>query len=68
MVGQWVVVFFRFKWLKNVDNFDASSVSEKSPIGYILNFDLKYPVELHLLYNDYQLAPERLEIPYGMLS
>ena len=24
-----------FKWLKNVDNFDVNSVSEKSPIGYI---------------------------------
>ena len=31
-----------FKWLKNVDNFDVNSVSEKSPIGYILNVDLKY--------------------------
>ena len=26
----------RFKWLKNVDNFDVNSISEKSPIGYIL--------------------------------
>ena len=25
-----------FKWLKNVDNFDANSISEKSSIGYIL--------------------------------
>ena len=25
-----------FKWLKNVDNFDVKSISEKSPIGYIL--------------------------------
>ena len=23
-----------FKWLKNVDEFDLMSVSEKSPIGY----------------------------------
>ena len=23
----------RFKWLKNVDNFDVNSISEKSPIG-----------------------------------
>ena len=31
-----------FKWLKNVDNFDVNSCSEKSPIGYILEVDLEY--------------------------
>ena len=50
-----------FKWLKNVDNFDVNSVSEKSPIGYILEVDLKYPNELHVLHNDYPLAPENLQ-------
>ena len=34
-----------FKWLKNVDNFDVNSISENSPIGYILEVDLKYPEE-----------------------
>ena len=57
-----------FKWLKNVDNFDVNSVSEKSPIGYILNVDLKYSDELHVLHNDYPLAPEKLAISYDMLS
>ena len=38
-----------FKWLKNVDNFDINSISEKSPIGYILEVDLEYPEEL--MYN-----------------
>ena len=33
----------RFKWLKNVDNFDVSSISEKCSIGYILEADLEYP-------------------------
>ena len=50
------------------DNFDANSISEKSPIGYILEVDLKYPEKLHLLHNDYSLAPEKLAIPYDMLS
>ena len=36
-----------FKWLKNVDNFDVSSISEKGLIGYILKFDLEYPNKLH---------------------
>ena len=57
-----------FKWLKNVDKFDVNSISEKSPIGYVLEVDLKYPDELHALHNDYPLAPEKLAIPYDMLS
>ena len=58
----------RFKCLKNVDRFDVNSISEKSPIGYILEVDLEYPEELYLLHNDYPLAPEKLAIAYGMLS
>ena len=57
-----------FKWLKNADNFDINSVSEKGPIGYILSVDLEYPDELHVLHNDYPLAPEKLAIPYNMFS
>ena len=48
--------------------FDINSVSEKSLIGYILEVDLKYPDDLHVLHNDYPLAPEKLAIPYDMLS
>ena len=57
-----------FKWLKNVDNFHVNSVSEESPIGYILKVDLKYPEKLHVLHNDYPLAPEKLAITYAPLS
>ena len=60
--------YVRFKWLENADNFDVNSISKKSPIGYILKVDLEYPDELHILYNDYPLAPEKLAIPYDMLS
>ena len=35
--------FDEFKWLKNVDNFDINSKSEKSQIGSILKVDLEYP-------------------------
>ena len=56
------------KCLKNVDNFDVISISEKSPIAYIVKIDLEYPEELHVLHNDYPLAPEKLAIPYDMLS
>ena len=57
-----------FKWLKNVDGFDVSSISKISPIGYILEADLEYPDELHALHNDYQLVPENLAISYNMQS
>ena len=57
-----------FKWLKNVDGFDVNSISEKSPIGYILEVDLEYPDELHELHNDYPLAPEKLAVSGDMLS
>ena len=56
-----------FKWLKNVDNFDVNSVSENKPVGYILEVDLKYLDELHVLHNDYPLAPEKLAVPHDML-
>ena len=58
----------RFEWLKNVDNFDVNSISEKSPIGYILEVDLENPDKLHVLHNRYLLAPEKLAIFYDMLS
>ena len=32
-----------FKWLKKADNFYVNSISENSPIGYILEVDLEYP-------------------------
>ena len=47
-----------FNWLKNIDEFDVLSISEKSLIGYFLEVDLKYPDELHELHNDYPSAPQ----------
>ena len=55
-----------FQWLKNADGFDVNSISEKSPIEYILEIDLKYPGKLHVLHNDYPLAPKKLAISYDM--
>ena len=62
------LLYGRFKWLKNVDNFDVNSVSEKSPVGYILEVHLEYPHKLHVIHNGYPLAPEKLGITYDMLS
>ena len=57
-----------FKRLKNVDGFDLNSVSEKSPLTYILEVDLEYLEKLHVLNNVYPLAPEKLAITYEILS
>ena len=51
-----------FNWLKNVDEFDVMSVSEKSPIGYFIEADLEYSDKLHELHNDYPLSPEKLAV------
>ena len=58
----------RFKLLKNVDKFDVNSISKDNPVGYILEADLKYPDDVHVLHNDYPLAAEKLAISYDMLS
>ena len=57
-----------FKWLKSVGSFDVNSINEKNLVGYITEVDLEYPEELHELHNAYPLAPEKLAIPYDMLS
>ena len=57
-----------FRWLKKADGLDINSISKKSPLGYILELDLEYLDELHVLHNDYPLAAEKLAIPYNMLS
>ena len=58
----------KFRQLKNADNFDVNSISEKNPTEYIVKVDLEYPDELDVLHNNYPLAPEKLAIPYNMLS
>ena len=62
--------YSRFKWLnqKEISKFCLNSIIENSSVGYILEVDLEYPSELHELHNDYQLAPEKLEISQSMLS
>ena len=41
--------YCKFKWLKNIDEFDVMSISEKSLIRYFLEVYLKYSNELHEL-------------------
>ena len=54
--------------VKNVNEINVISISEKSPIGYFLEVDLKYSDKLHELHNDYPLAPDKLAVSSDMLS
>ena len=60
--------YCEFKWLKNIDKFDVTSVSENSSIDYVPKVNLEYPDELHYIHNDFPLAPEKLTISYDTLS
>ena len=65
MVGQWLDIYLsygRFNWLKNVDNFDVNSIMKKVDIGYILEIDLEYSDELHVLQKNYPLDPRNFAI------
>jgi len=51
-----------------IRSFDVSTVSADSPVGFVLEVDLKYPLGLHEWHNAYPLAPEHVEIVDDMIS
>ena len=55
---------------KQIDpkNFKLYKYSINSTRGCLLEVDLKYPKELRELYNDYPLAPDKIEIKKDMMS
>ena len=59
---------FTFLTKKEISQFCLNSVSENSPIGYIVEVDLEYCKKLHDSHRDYPLAPEKLKISSNMLS
>ena len=59
---------FKFLSPEEINSFDLDSIPENSLVGYILEVDLKYCVELHNLHNDYPFCPKKIEVEYDMLS
>ena len=52
-----------FKWKTDFEDFEVMTIADDADIGYILEVDLGYPEELHDLYSDYPLAPEKKKSP-----
>ena len=59
---------FKFLSTKEIEQFDMSKTAATDDVGLILEVDLKYPVPLHELHNDYPLAAEKIKITHDMLS
>ena len=59
---------FKFLTREEINNFDLDSISENSPIGYILEADLEHCKKLHNLHSNYPLCPEKIELSYDMSS
>ena len=53
---------------EEIDDFNFNLVSKNSDEGYILEVDLEYPDDLHVLHNDYPLAPEKIKMNSDMPS
>ena len=59
-----------FKWMteKQINKINLATYKEDSKKGLILEVDLEYPRELHDLYNEYPLGPEKVKVTENKLS
>ena len=59
-----------FKWVRNINEIEQKimRIKSNSSTGYILEVDLECPKKLHDMFNDYPLAPEKIDIPKKWLS
>ena len=62
--------YTNFKWVNNVNEIEQKlmRIKSNSSTGYILEVDLECPKELHDMFNDYPLAPEKINIQKEWLS
>ena len=54
--------YFKFLSRKKIKKIDMSKTAAINHVGFILEVDLKYPVHLHELHNNYPLAAEKIKI------
>lgn len=54
-----------FKWVENINDFNIDSISETSDIGYILEVDLDYPIDIHDAHNDLPFCAKNQLPPQG---
>ena len=52
-----------FECVENLKNIDVLNVADDSSIGYILEVDLEYPVDIHDRHKDLPLCPEHKSAP-----
>lgn len=60
-----------FHWVDDGRVMDAEwveSIAEDAAIGYFLEVDLEYPIELHEAHNEYPMAPEKLKVEKEWMS
>ena len=59
---------FKFLSQKEIEEFYMSKASATDDVGFILEFDLKYPAHLHESLNDYPLTAGTIKITHDILS
>lgn len=58
-----------FQWCdKEFSMLDIKQIADDAPIGYIFEFDLEYPEDIHDLHNDYPFCAENKLVPYTKTS
>ncbi|XP_064488299.1 uncharacterized protein LOC135400385 [Ornithodoros turicata] len=59
-----------FQWLtkEEIENLDITRIPHDASIGYFLEVDLLYDQEIHDRHSDLPVAPEKMSIPYDLLS
>ena len=58
----------QFSMVDNLDAFDVTQVADDAEYGYVLEIDANIPNRLHGKFNDYPLAPEKIQVTQDMLS
>ena len=53
-------IYGDLKWVTNFEDLDILNIPEDSGIGYILEVDLEYPIELHYSHNDLSFCAQNI--------